>query len=54
MVVVVNARHLASQLAKQAVVLQTSLAKTQKNNSKAVKMPSSVAAFFYVTELVLK
>jgi hypothetical protein len=51
---VANVRHHASQLAKQVVVLQTSLVKTQKNNSKAVKMPSSVAAFFYVTEPVLK
>jgi len=27
-----NARHLASQLAKQVVVLQINLVKTQKNN----------------------
>jgi hypothetical protein len=53
-VVVVNARHLVSQLVKQVVVLQISLVKTQKNNENAVKMPPHMTAFFYVKIYVAK
>jgi len=43
-----NARHLASQLAKQVVVLQINLVRTQKNNLNSyIKGAAVSTALFY-------